>query len=262
MIKHVAPDMDRIVGGWESKKTIKFLPQQPGSIIRYSDELMVIKNAISHENCDKLINFFFENTPEFGEVSIQGFNSPTDDANTDTGSMRSTLFDTVLSADIYSLFGQVLRPFNVFRTNEYTSTDCWQNMVSLNNQWSLKGISPMLRFMVYSEGGQHYPHYDAGYIYPNNEARTLKSFVLYLTTNDSGATRFIDDGQSATVTEKRNHNDWDRAANEETDNIIFKFTPIKGDMIIFNHRLCHDVDIFEPEGLGEKRIIIRGDLLY
>ena len=111
--------------------------------------------------------------------------------------------------------------------------------------------------MKYENSGQHYAHYDAGFIYPDNRYRTLKSMVIYLTTNEGAATRFIKDGQDNLAIWDRKHEDWDREVND--DEIIAKSECIQGNILIFDHRLCHDVQKY----LGtDPRIIIRGDVVY
>jgi hypothetical protein len=86
----------------------------------------------------------------------------------------------------------------------------------------------------------------------------LKSFVLYLSTNSTGATRIIDDGQENIKVWDRNHDDWDRPVNE--DEIIVESLPQKGSMLVFDHRVAHDVNLYD--GAEGDRIILRGDLIY
>ena len=112
-----------------------------------------------------------------------------------------------------------------------TSTDWWQD--DHHRIWEPVAISPMLRFMRYQNDSEHYSHYDAGYFYPDNIHRTLKSLVIYLTTNEGGATRFINDNQKFIPVWERNHSDWSRRA-KETE-IMYSSYPETGKAIIFNH---------------------------
>jgi len=214
----------------------------------------VFENFLTNGDCDKLIKLF-DDAPEKAPVSIQGLK----DVMSGKGSDRTTMWSEELAKMLFDKLAITTFNPNLF-TNQFSRTDAWQKVDSLENYWSLEAISPLLRFMSYSENGEHYPHYDAGYIYPNSKIRTLKSFVIYLTTNDSGATRFIRDKQTNILQSERNNDDWSRAANDNEINI--KILPSKGTILIFDHRLCHDVAKFTPESEDEKRIIIRGDLIY
>lgn len=123
-------------------------------------------------------------------------------------------------------------------------------------EWIPYSVSPMFRCMKYSKDGQHWPHYDSGFIYSNEKFRTLKSFVLYLSTHQTGCTRIIEDGQKGHIRD-RNHTDWTRAAN--LDEVIVSQNPVSGSIFLFNHRICHDVSEFTET---EQRMIIRGDIIY
>jgi hypothetical protein len=137
------------------------------------------------------------------------------------------------------------------------STDWWQGD-KLRTIWYPVGFSPMLRFMRYDSGGQHYAHYDAGFIYPNDNYRTLQSVVIYLTTNtDGGATRFIEDNQMHLPVWERNHQDWTREV--QPSEVLYSSQPQMGKMLIFDHRLCHDVEMYRG---NDPRIIIRGDIVF
>ncbi len=137
-----------------------------------------------------------------------------------------------------------------------TSTDWWQGQIT--RRWRYHGVSPLLRFMKYPKGGHHAAHYDAGYIYADSKYRTLFSFVAYFSTNKTGATRIIRDGQENTPIWDRNHADWDRDA--RPDEIVAESLPVKGNVLFFQHRIPHDVAEYTDE--GQDRIIIRGDLIY
>lgn len=126
--------------------------------------------------------------------------------------------------------------------------------------WMAVGCTPLMRFMRYNKSGEHYAHYDAGYFYKDGMHRTLMSYVIYLTTNNSGATRFINDNQMSVPVWDRVHNDWMRRTEE--NEVIAESQPVAGSILVFDHRLCHDVKQFMPENEKESRIIIRGDILY
>lgn len=256
----MVPNIDALTGGWLDSTdlnlpndTNKFLKEiQPG--------IHLLEGGISFENSRQLVEYFLT-SPKFGDVSIQGFNSG--GFNDQVGSRRTTLFNETLSNNLTSLIKDQIALIQEVETNQYTPTDAWQHTTNPTNEWVFKCVSPLLRFMVYSDGGQHYAHYDAAYIYPEDtDTRSLKSVVIYLSTNDTGATRFIDDNQSEIPTSERNHEDWSVEVSEDLNNITYKSLPITGNILIFDHRLCHDVDKFIPKDKNEKRIIIRTDLIY
>ena len=126
-------------------------------------------------------------------------------------------------------------------------------------RWRGIAVSPLLRFMKYEAGGEHYGHYDMGYDYGDGR-RTLVSFVVYLTTvadNDGGRTRFLRDGQQELPIWQRNHADWRERAS--VNQILQSVRPQQGAVLFFDHRICHDV---EPYTGLTPRIIIRGDIVY
>lgn len=123
--------------------------------------------------------------------------------------------------------------------------------------WRAVGINPLMRFIRYKEGGQLVAHYDASYV-ESHERRSLMSLVIYLTSNSSGATRFIRDPQAGKPMDQMNFSDWDRVA--DTNEVLFSNQPQAGSAILFDHRILHDG---QPIDQGEEdKIIIRTDLMF
>lgn len=272
MIKHTPPDLGQLPGG--------FLPD-PGSVpvitgsIPFIEEIkglmgnaFIIHNALSDTDCQELRSFF-EDAPITAPVSVAGFNESMSSANTMgmTGSMRTTMWTPELAELVWE---QIKMFFGPRYMEDLTSTDWWQALDFKNGSgkpilytrwhrhWAAVGASPMMRFMKYEDGGEHYAHYDAGYFYPDGEHRTLMSFVLYLTTNtEGGATRFIKDEQADKPIWLRVHDDWDRPVKKEE--VIKAVQPKEGSILVFDHRLCHDV---QPYIGDNPRIIVRGDIIY
>lgn len=126
-----------------------------------------------------------------------------------------------------------------------------------HRSWRVVGLSPLLRFMRYEPGGRHLCHYDAGYDYGDGR-RTLLSVVFYLTdAPESGATRFVRDGQEGVDVRVRDFSDWARDTRD--DEVIAAVHPVCGDALVFDHRLCHDVAKWRGPGA---RVIVRGDVVY
>ena len=245
------PIPESVAGFWDIKLPKKFKLIKGKTNITYNNpEIMTIDDLITQESCDALIKLFRESNI-FEPVSVNGLKTE----NLGKGSHRATGYSIALSKQLSPI---IIPHLNELICNEYTATDFWQDSNCLN--WKPIDISPMLRFMQYDTESEHYAHYDAGFIYPNSKHRTLKSFVLYLTTNKIGATRFIEDGQDNIKVWDRNHSDWNRRV--KYNEIIFASYPVKGKILIFNHRLCHDVEQYFPTTENECRIIIRGDVIY
>lgn len=250
IIYSTKPDMDKLPGGWDpGKEEIKFMQPKGFCVSKPLDdyEAYVVGGLFNYADCDKLISFFGNAGVSEG-VSVQGLKDVPDDR---IGSVRTTAFCATLAEKLWSK----MAPFYKTRyMDDYTPTDWWQH--GKKKVWKPVAVSPMLRFMKYSAGGQHYAHYDAGYIYPDTDYRSLMSFVLYLTTNDTGATRIIQDNQSKIPVWDRKHDDWSVQA--KSSEVLFESRPFKGNLFTFDHRICHDVDVFE----GPERIIIRGDIIF
>lgn len=129
------------------------------------------------------------------------------------------------------------------------------------------GSTPWMRFMRYSSGGMHVPHYDAPY---HNEAEryiTLFSWVLYLNdvpNDQGGAFQFVDNGFGDShvreLYEKGALGDWRRMAYRHE--IINSIQPRAGRLLVFPHWLCHQVQAFTASDQVPYRTMIRGDLAY
>lgn len=125
--------------------------------------------------------------------------------------------------------------------------------------WEPIGVSPLLRFIKYTDGGWLVVHYDAPYV-ESEDVRTLQSMVIYLDQTDTitgGATRFMEDPQAGIPVAQRNLNDQARQATEEE--VRLTFSPKHGTAMIFDHRLLHDAELVQGEG---HKIIIRTDIMY
>jgi len=215
----------------------------------------ILENVLSEKDCNSLIRFM-NTSDNFEEVGVQGMKDAKD---TRIGSLRTSIWSPKVAEVIWNKIAQHLSLVYGHRT---VSTDWWQGLhaddiKSPGVVYVPVAMSPLLRFMKYENGGQHYAHYDAGFIYPDDRYRTLQSVVIYLTTCEGSATRFVNDGQEDTDIWSRTHGDWNRPV--EDDEIISKSECVRGNVLIFNHRICHDVEQY----LGDQeRIVIRGDIVF
>ena len=172
------------------------------------------------------------------------------------GSVRATAWSPDLARALWSRlrpavpavrFLDGMSPTEGFATNERAG----------HRSWRVVGLSPVLRFMRYEPGGKHLCHYDAGFDYGDGR-RTLLSVVFYLTDAPrSGATRFVRDGQGSLPVAERAFADWSRET--RADEVIASVHPRRGDVLLFDHRVCHDVEEWRGPGA---RVIVRADVVY
>jgi hypothetical protein len=127
--------------------------------------------------------------------------------------------------------------------------------------WRPIGVNPLMRFIRYEDGGQLVAHYDGTYAKTETQ-RTLMSLVIYLTTNEYGATRFLRDPQVGKRMDEMDFSDWDRAGHD--DEVIFANKPRAGHALLFDHRLLHDGEPFQQgsQEWDKEKIIIRTDIVF
>lgn len=167
------------------------------------------------------------------------------------GSYRASNY-TQEYADV--LWNRIKHAFpNVRVFNDKDNTD-WDD----HEEWEPIGVSPLLRFIKYTEGGWLVVHYDAPYV-ESDDVRTLQSLVVYLDHNNvtGGATRYLNDPQAHIPVAQRELKDEQRAANE--DEVRIRFAPDNGYGVVFDHRLLHDAELVQGEG---QKVIIRTDIMY
>ena len=253
MLEQKAPDMDKLPGGWMPETGI-FLDTPSKIKIDFPlKNIITIDGFLSNDDCTSLGRLLME-APNLESVGINGFMDNTDESK--IGSKRSTMWIPQVAEEIWSKLKHIQILENR-KMNSLSSTDWWQGDKN-RIEWEPYGVSPMMRFMMYNENGEHYAHYDAGFIYPDDNYRTLMSYVIYLTDcSNGGQTRFIKDNQENIPIWERNHNDWERRVND--DEVLASVKPVKGRILLFDHRECHDVE----EYLGDTpRVIIRGDIIF
>ncbi len=247
---HTKPDMSKLPGGIEVVQPAKLTSTNAVTIEpMFGESAFVIRNLLSAGDCQHLIDLM----SSIGVLSSVSVHGRTDIPDAGIGSVRMTSWNEALGNELWRL----VQPFVPSRTtNETTATDWWQE--GMHRNWKPVAVSPLLRFMRYETGGEHYAHYDAAFIYPDSGFRSLMSIVIYLTTNsDGGATRFVRDNQETRPIWERTHDDWSRPVHAEE--VIERVPPVQGSILLFDHRICHDVEPYCGEG---PRIIIRGDLIF
>ena len=206
--------------------------------------------VLSQADCGRLAQAF----RDAGDAQPVGVSGIVNSAG--YGSVRRTAWAPQLSRDLWRRLAPCAP--SVRFTDAFTPTDAFATEDRKGHcTWRVVGLSPVLRFMRYEPGGEHYCHYDAGFDYGDGR-RSLMSVVFYLSdAQGSGATRFVDDGQQGMPAASRNFSDWTRPA--RTDEVRHCSNPVKGSALVFDHRLCHDVQRWDGPG---SRIIIRADVVY
>ena len=250
-----APDMTKVAGGWLTDQTVPLIGclSRP-KVTEVLPSVYRVDNFL-HQSSVDLWNAMMSQAPTIAPVSIQGLMDVTPET---TGSWRTTMFNRAMARQLTQLFQHVDIPKEL-EMNDYSSTDFWQGDKN-RRKFKFECVSPMLRWMKYLDGGTHFCHFDQGFVYNNDNYRSLMSIVIYLSTNKTGATRIIDDKQGHLPVWDRNHNDWTRET--RPDEVLYESYPVAGSMLIFSHRIAHDVQKFVPENEDERRIIVRGDLVF
>ncbi len=169
------------------------------------------------------------------------------------GSYRTSMY----SPELADILWQRIKPFfsESRKFDEYATTD-WNE----HEEWKAVGINPAFRYIWYEKGGDLVVHYDAGYNPQDGKTHSMLSLVIYLTDGDlefGGATRFIKDPQLSLKYSERDFSDWSREARQ--DEVLSVINPEKGKLLIFDHRLLHDAEIWSGP---HPRVIIRTDIMF
>ncbi len=242
------PDMQKLLAGWEPL-VVPDLDDNSSPKPHSHPCAIWIDDLLTQSECDALISLM-QSSPQLSPVNYQG-NPKNHDEN--IGSVRTNIWSPELAAGIWKKLSPFVDPI---KTDELTLTDWWQGDKT-RCEWRAVAVSPLMRFMRYDKHGKHWPHYDAGFIYPDDNLRSLMSLVIYLTSHDQGGeTRMLDDKQTAAIW-LRDHSDWTCEADD--NNVLISCKPKKGRALLFMHRQCHDVAEYTGDA---PRIIIRTDVLF
>ncbi|KWT98131.1 MULTISPECIES: 2OG-Fe(II) oxygenase [unclassified Variovorax] len=168
---------------------------------------------------------------------------------THPASWRSSSFSAELASHLWSCLPSSLLEPRAFSEHDRADHDG-------HSLWNPVGVNALHRFIRYEPGSGHLVgHYDAPYI-ESEARRTLFSLVVYLSDNESGETRFLRDAQDPLPFAARDFSDWSRNAN--ADEVLLAVTPLKGDALLFEHRMLHD----GAPVLGQEKLILRTDLVF
>lgn len=224
-------------------KEINNKPIKQYEIELSNDKIKYFNNLLSNEEIKYLTQQFKTFIPVGNDGILKNYKH-----GDKIGSYRLSFYDNNLSNTLWNRIKTYLEPYYFYKKNSNTEFD---NCLV----YRPIGVSSLMRIIKYTKDGNLVQHYDRTFDFKNGQ-RTLMSFVIYLTTNTSGATRFMKDNQYMFPVNKRNLNDKDINYELNIDKIIL---PIKGSGIIFNHTLLHDSEKINND---EIKIILRTDIIF
>lgn len=208
-------------------------------------EVVEIYNLLNIKEFNEIKNFIKEE--KWLEVGYDGILKNYKE-NDETGSYRLSIYSEEIAKILWERIKHINLDINV---------DAIENPdLGHHKNWKAIGINPLFRFIKYKKNNLLVNHYDSPYIFDNN-TRTLKSMVIYLTTNTEGKTRFFNDEQLNKNLSERSYEDSKTCGNIK--DLKFSIQPKENKCVIFNHNLLHDS---EPLTNDKEKIIIRTDIIY
>lgn len=214
-------------------------------------EAFELPDAIHHD----VINGMLADADKHGwqPVGIDGIASHYEDGD-EIGSLRATTFSPELADYLWACVAPHL-------SSPLIAEDDPQVDIKPGSIWRPIGVSPLMRFIRYDQGGLLVPHYDAPFAYDEKQM-TLKSLVLYADNQSitGGATRFLrDDRLDDSVADRDLH---DRTELAKSEDVIESVNPNAGSVIVFDHRILHDSEPVESTAQGGRKVIVRTDVVY
>lgn len=205
----------------------------------------MIQNVLKTNEIKSILNYL--NNKNWIDVGYDGILKNFNE-NDNVGSKRVSIY----SEEFANILWERVKSFYYdIKTDEYSLVDN-----DNHKEWRPIGINPLFRFIKYDKDNLLVNHYDSPYIIDGNK-RTMKTLVIYLTTNTQGSTRFYKDEQDSLTIGKRDFKDWITSGN--IDELDKEFYPKSGNVLTFNHRILHDS---EPITINETKIIIRTDVIF
>lgn len=212
-------------------------PNQECSILKDLDKFAATASGIlRNDEIKDLLNQVKSWVP----VAVNGYMRDYKNGD-EVGSWRASAFSEEWAAILWQKIAHIIPP-----------------TITLDNSiWVANGVSSLLRFIKYEDGGFLVPHYDYPFEFKNKN-RTFLSLVLFLTApSNGGATRFIKDPQKDKRLSDMDLSDWNRKP--FNDEILLSVNPNPGSALIFDHFLLHDGESV----IGQNpKIIIRTDVVY
>lgn len=220
------------------------------------NNVIVIDNIISNEECDTLLQIYESNINDKVQANVYGYREVLETNH--SGSSRLTLYSVELSELIYKRILPYIPQIISGATHKNLTT------VNCNILYKSVGVNPSFRYIAYDSGGMLVPHYDYPFKDMVYDGITLYTVVLYLTSNTTGATRFFKDCNEEVAWKDRDVSDmsYEEAIlfnkNLTEDDILAYNTPTRCSIAIFPHGMLHDCS----EVINEQKIIMRTDITY
>lgn len=127
--------------------------------------------------------------------------------------------------------------------------------------WKPVGVSPVFRFIKYTEGGELIPHYDSPYV-ENDRRQTMMSLVCYIEApklGNGGRTLWVKNPEKHLPVSERNLSDWTADRPFELDKDYKIANPYSGLALLFDHRILHAGEKLKG---GDEKIIFRTDVIF
>ncbi len=200
-------------------------------------EVAKVFNVLKPDEVEQLKNIF--DLAQKKPANIFGYTGTLKDEKSERASLYNVSFAK-------TLWQRVRSHINLIQQAEAPIT-AWNR----GEVYRAVGINPLFRFIGYKTGGELTTHYD--FPFEDGKYKSLYSLVLYLTTNNTGATLFIEDPQKNEW--QKDYSDWPE---DRHGKIIEKVLPSAGKALIFPHYLLHKSDIVS----NEYKLIIRTDIMF
>lgn len=227
--------------------TISISVPKIGSVATYG-QIKIIDQLITSDEADMFTEIF--NTSNKLTANVHG---RLNKMNTEhMGSDRVSWYNIELADMLFLRLNSVIEKLVVSNTHEIPGVT--------NAIYRAVGINPLMRFISYNNGGMLVPHYDYPFIKDEN-VLSLYTLVIYLTDNETGATRFIHEigaerGKNLDDFTYEQACDFNQFSTPE--NFILKNKPKRLTAALFPHYMLHDCE----NVIGEHKLIIRTDIMY
>lgn len=226
------------------------------SIDKKNDDMLVIDNVLSTQECEKICKFIRENEnltfwSEKGENDLETKMF----RNAKTIEMEYSQFSDMIWKRISHLFNETFVDVGDDQTDKN-----WER--ELPGKWFPHGLNINTLFAFYPPSGSFAPHTDGRVVYDFN-IRSFYSIIIYLKTippGHGGRTLFynknaVDELKRHEIPKTENKFYWTADKNLKFDQV----EAVEGRMLIFHQSLVHEG---EPVLYPYEKIIIRSDLMF
>lgn len=206
---------------------------------------IVIHKLFSDEECKNIVNFMDSNQDKLH------------DANSNIryrNNQRIIVHNDVVASIILQRLSVILSEINqsTILVDKSNFTSYFMNSTGMLGEWKLHSLNHVFRLCKYNTLGHFGPHADADYVVDPLKMRSLKTFMIYLNDDYSdGETSFAHDHGMYFDTERN-------ICCSPPENIYARLKAVKGDCLIFDHKILHE-GIQVTDGC---KYIMRTDIIY